>query len=211
MKLNMVSGATAVALACLVSSASAAVITETHSFGPANPAFSTSLSFAPHTIVDLVGIKITLNTSAKANIFIDNTTGIDQAYTSAHAEFTVTASGPDSVNVFNNLIAFSGNGTVSPGFHVISGVEDNQSDSVIVPSTKWSSYTTGGPINVTAAAGNGYYSGSADSGVLFGGSALVSGKVTIEFEYAAVPEPSTYMAGLGALCLFGMSALKRRK
>ena len=89
----------------------------------------------------------------------------------------------------------------------------SHSASALIPSGSFAPYVgTGvGSLVVALNAGTGTYAGAAHAYVLFGGRASAAGEVVISYDYNAVPEPSTYIAGLGALCLFGFTAIPKRK
>jgi hypothetical protein len=81
-------------------------------------------------------------------------------------------------------------------------------------------YTDAATLNLLKGSGNYDMEFNASAAVLLGNlggnfkfeqttTASVSGKIV--YQYTPVPEPSTYIAGLGALALFGFTSMPRRK
>lgn len=213
-RFSSIAGATSIALACLVSSTSAAVITQTKIIPLDSVPFNINLPFAAAPSVGLTGITITLNTWSRANIEIFNPKDVASAYSNASASIPVTATGPGGAVVVNVLTSTSAAGVIlpGPGVTTIPGPLVFLSQSVnVLPPGLWPLYTSGGLFNVNATAGSGLFAGTSPAGMFFGGSADVYGDVTIDFTYAAVPEPSTYVAGLSALGMLGMFGMRNRK
>jgi hypothetical protein len=213
-----------VALACLASAASAAVITQTQSFPPGSTPFTTGLTFNKFdtSLGTLNGISIALSTTADASVDIINFRAVNQPYWNATATLPVSATtvaGADSVTTTATVVAGPFAGVALPflpGFIVnhASGLPVTANSLINVLPANFGFYEGLGVqtfgVNVSSLFGT--FQGSSPIGLSFGGSAKLNGFVTVTYDYSsAVPEPSTYIAGLGALCLFGFTAIPKRK
>jgi uncharacterized protein (TIGR03382 family) len=203
----------------LGTSAGAQVIVQTFTIPSQAVPFTDSFTFNTfNTSMGLLGgVTLSLSTSVTAEVDIFNSLATNQAFTNANASIPVTLTGPGPVNITATSTAGPVNGTAIPGFNAFPGLPASASTTLNVLPAFWSFYEnppSGVTGLLTAAATSGTYSGNANPGVFFGGSAVASGTITLTYFYQAagtIPEPgtTTFLAA-GVLGSLGM-VLRRRK
>jgi hypothetical protein len=175
------------------------------------PAFAASLG-------TLTGIEIKLETDGTATVEVKNFTSGPLDFVNATASLPISANGPAGATTSQTLIAGPAAGTVPgqvgmvPGATSVSGLMAMAMSSVNVPSIDWPSYTTP-PGTVTlqfsVIAGKGTYTGTADTGVFFGGSAIVGGTTTLTYFYDPVSIPAPAALAIFGLGLLGLGLTRR--
>ena len=167
----------------------------------------------------LNSVSIALATSITAEVDVVNFTPNPQPFTNATASIPVTLTAPDAITETATGVAgpINGTATVLNGITPFSGLQTTASQSTNVPLADFGFYEGIGPMTGTliASATAGNYSGSANPGVFFGGSAVASGTITITYLYqpaGTIPEPgaTTFLAA-GVLGSLGMVFRRRKK
>jgi len=198
----------------LAQSASAASLTFFHDTAPmAAPntdyftlrQFDTSLGTLDSIVLDVTG-------SATASIMVFNSNTGVEAFTAATASLPFTVTGPGPTIVISMAVAGPLAGTAAIGINNFGGNIATFSNSTAVAPANYSLYegagSSLGSFSAVTSAGN--YAGSANSGVLFGGSATIGGRSSITYTYtplAATPEVGSMLL-LGS-ALLGLGAWKR--
>jgi uncharacterized protein (TIGR03382 family) len=169
------------------------------------------------TLGTLDQVTLSLSTSITAEVDVFNSLATPQAYTNATASIPVTVTAPDSVTETATGIAGPVSGTANPGFNAVTGLPANANTSQMIPMGDWGFYEGIGPQtgNLNASSTSGTYSGNANPGVFFGGSATAGATITITYLYqpaGTIPEPgaTTFLAA-GVLGSLGMVLRRRRK
>ena len=207
------------ALALTSVAMNAAVISHTYNYGPGAAPFNYNfnLDLFDSNLGTLTGVKLTLNASSVAQIDIFNGTSTNQNFTNAQSSIPVTVTGPASTSVNFNLVAILASGVVVPNLNSFAGIPGNNSQFTDVNSVNFGAYQAAGggtAVNgIVVSASSGSFSGTANPGVFFGGSATANGSVVVEYSYdvppSEVPEPGTYaMLGSG-LVLLGVYRRRR--
>jgi len=165
----------------------------------------------------LQSVTLSLSTSITAEVDVFNSLASPQAFTNGNASIPVTVTAPDAVTETATGVAGPVAGTANPGFNAFPGLPASASTSQTIPMGDWGFYEGVGPMtgNINAASTSGTYSGNANPGVFFGGSAVAGATITITYLYApagTVPEPAatTFLAA-GVLGSLGMVLRRRRK
>jgi len=181
----------------------------------------------------LTGVSIRLQTTSTAEIDIFNSTGSPISFSNANASFPLTVTGPPGATTYISETVVAGpiSGVANPGPNAFPGLSStNDSGFVAVPNVDWAlnfEAAGGGPSTpqqVIVTAGPGTYSGTSAPGLLFGGSAQVSGTfdtppfglvgVTLVYTYTSgtpgAPEPGTWalVIATGSVSVLG---LRRRR
>ena len=173
---------------------------------------------------------VTLSMSAQGQglVKVLNASPTAQAFTNAFSQTPITISGPVGSTLNLAPTATVANGIV-PGSYVdglgnlvVGQYEQNNIPftpassiaSISVPNADFSAYEGSGyqTANFTATAGQGNYSGTASSGVFFGGDVNAGGEVTITYDLITDSEYPAPEPGFGFLAagLFGAAfAFKR--
>jgi len=169
------------------------------------------------TLGTLDQVTLSLSTTITAEVDIFNSTAVNQAYTNATASIPVTLTAPDAVTETATGVAGPVSGVATPGFNSQTGLPASANTSQNIPMADWGFYEGVGPMtgNLNAAAATGTYSGNANPGVFFGGSAVAGATITITYFYqpaGSIPEPgaTTFLAA-GVLGSLGMVLRRRRK
>jgi hypothetical protein len=199
----------------------ASFITQTQYFPEINQSeevpYSTTLNFNKFnpSVGILNSISMTVDTEFQVSVSIINLTPFSQQVTLATAMIPITIAGPNanftlpvSAGPFSEVVPSY---FITGNIYSYDGVPLTTHNSFGVPISP--SYIGAGtiPFTYNLNDGVGTYGGSAYSWVFFGGKANANGSVVLTYDYTPVPEPSTYIAGLGALCLFGFTAFPRKK
>lgn len=204
-----------------LTSTQGAIITQTQDFTPANVLqevpYTSLLNFNKFnpSLGTLNSIGMTISTTFNADVAIINLTGVNQPFTLATATIPITVSGPNAnytvtvtAGPFNNVVS-----GMSPGlvwtYAGQNPITFNNSVSIPVSGLYQGIGTI--PFTYSLTDGVGTYGGSAKPWVFFGGLPTAKGDVTLTYDYTPVPEPATYIAGLGALCLFGLTSVSKKK
>jgi len=199
--------------------AGAQVITQSFTIPSQAVPFSNNFTFNlfDSTLGVLGQVTVSLSTSITAEVDVFNSLAVNQSFTNATASIPVTLTAPDAVVLTATGVAGPVSGTAIPGFNAFPGLTANASSSQNLPMADWGFYEGIGPMtgNLTASAASGTYSGNANPGVFFGGSAVAGGTITIVYLYqpaGTIPEPgaTTFLAA-GVLGSLGMVIRRRRK
>jgi len=200
--------------------AGAQVIVQTFTV-PNNTSVPFSQNFTFNLFDSTVGVldqvTLALSTSITAEVDVFNSLASPQAFTNATASIPVTVTAPDSVTETATGVAGPVNGTAAPGFNAFPGLPASANTSQNILMADWGFYEGVGPMTgvLNAASTSGTYSGNANPGVFFGGSAVAGATITITYFYqpaGSIPEPgaTTFLAA-GVLGSLGMVLRRRRK
>ncbi|ACB52826.1 hypothetical protein cce_3478 [Crocosphaera subtropica ATCC 51142] len=167
----------------------------------------------------LTGITIQTTVNSTGIVSIFNATGTNQDFINATSAVTLTVTAP-TTTINTTATAIEPSGTVIPGQNDFPGQMGTQVSNTIIEPGDFGAYI-GGMLNLSfmANALAGSYSGTAPSGVFFGGSANVGGNVAIIYTYEVednvpgnpprTPEPGT-IAGLLAIGATGLASRRRK-
>ena len=195
----------------VVNQAGAAFQSQTLNFSGLEPGESKKLDFAAFTgQSDVTRITLTFDTTVSLSPYIQNNSVplVTLPYTNVKATVPVEATGPESMTASVTVSTVPETGNASAAFQYLSsGGIVNASDTKDVPLANWSKYFEAGGFSVTVSPYSAQISGAYGNKLAAGAVTLVSGSVTM----TAVPEPSTYFAGLSALGLLGLFSLRNRK
>lgn len=174
------------------------------------PSFNTSLG-------TLESVDLTLNFNLCPGIQVFNDTSAAINFTNASLTQPIDVAGPDSFDYDVDLIGSLHKGTANPGVNTFwlaggltSGTEDVDPDAFDL----WENQPKE-KVSLTVSQGNATYGGTAlGNGLFFGGKASEWGKITVQYTYQAVPEPSgRYLSAIVAaalmLILIGRKTLLR--
>jgi hypothetical protein len=167
-----------------------------------------------------VEIEVASNITGAVTVLNYNTTA--ESFTNATSAVPVTLTGPSGLSISTTASSPSQSGTVGadvggvPGMVSLPGQTYTATDSTTLNSGFGDYIGTGvNTLSFTFGAGDGNYSGTASSGVFFGGSASADATITVIYNYnsIAVPEPTSFvLLGLGGVVsLVGGRVLRRRK
>jgi uncharacterized protein (TIGR03382 family) len=204
----------------VIGSADAQVIVQTFTV-PTGTAVPFSQNFTFNLFNTSLGtldtVTVALSTSITAEVDVFNQTGSSQTITGATASIPVMLTAPAGISETATGVAGPVNGIAGVGDTAFQGLPASANQSLNVPLIDFSSYEGVGPLTgtLTAAATSGSYSGSATTGVFFGGSATAGATVTVTYLYqpaGTIPEPgaTTFLAA-GVLGSLGMVFRRRKK
>jgi hypothetical protein len=224
-----------VGILAVTAGARASTITQSFNIPSQATAFSHSIDYSLFNsgLGTLTGVTLDLSTTSVVEIDVYNINLSPQAFTNAKATFPLTVTGPPGSTTYitDTITAGPISGTANPATlsvgpppglvpteTVFPGVPGNENSGVVpVPSADWVGNweKPGGGLSVTDlvfSSGIGNYSGSANSGVFFGGSGSVSGTLTLVYTYTAgtTPEPGAW-ALLVASASVSLAGLRRRR
>jgi hypothetical protein len=164
----------------------------------------------------LESITIDLATTGTANVEIINTTGVPQSFSNATVSIPLIVTGPAGTTVATTSDAgpFAGNIGSDFGPYSFPGLSTSGSATKSIAAGLFSEFESVGPValNFNAASESGTYGGSANGGVLFGGSGDIAGVTSITYTYEATPEPAllgVLSMGLGGIFLVRRKNLKK--
>ena len=161
----------------------------------------------------LTGITLSVTADSANVIQIGNLNAAPEPFTNATAALPLLLTGPTGTLVTATPVAGPIDGVANPGLNNFGGLSSTDAATLTVPSSAFASYTGTGSSTAqfTATVGAGTYSGTGNPGVLFGGSAVVSGAATLTYIFisAAAPEPGS-MALVAFGLLPGFALLRRR-
>lgn len=181
-----------------------------------------NLSTFNESLGTLTGIAISLTASGTVYAEAGNNTSSPIAFTNSQATLNFGVSGPDGSSIAINPQTsplFSGTAPAMT-FGYITGSTPfgplTPAD-VSVSSPNFSLYETAGPggifvlqFNSDGQPGSITSMISGPSGIFTSGNATVNGTADVTFTYTQIPEPSTYAAILGAVCL-GFAVIRRKR
>lgn len=208
----------ALLLACGVGTAQAGtIITQTFSSPPTPVAWSTTYDanqFNP-SLGTLTSVEIEVSSNIVASVDVYNFSGSPQSFTKATASIPITLTGPASLSLSatGGTADLAGSAAPFPSSNTFPGVPTTASTSTTLTSSGALAPYIGTGVSTLVFdfnAGNGTYSGTAVSGVFFGGSATANATVDVIYTYtAAIPEPSSViLAGIG---IVGVAVFGRRR
>jgi hypothetical protein len=170
------------------------------------------------TLGQLDQVTLALSTNITAEVDVFNSLAVSQTFTNANASIPITVTGPGPVTETATGVAGPVSGTAAPGFNAFPGLPASATTSQNVPMALWIPNYEGvglltGTLNASAASGT--YSGNANPGVFFGGSAVAGATITLTYLYqpaGTIPEPgaTTFLAA-GVLGSLGMVIRRRRR
>ncbi len=164
-------------------------------------------------------VTLALSTTITAEVDVFNSTAVNQTINNATASIPVTLTAPDSItDVATGIAGPLPPEIANPGFNAYGGNTATANTTQNVPMADWIPFYEGigpGTGTLTAAAAAGTYSGQANPGVFFGGSATAGATITLTYLYqpaGTIPEPgaTTFLAA-GVLGSLGMVLRRRRK
>lgn len=170
------------------------------------PAFNAALG-------TLTGVSVSFSASGSASIDVVNGNTTARAFSNATAVVTATITGPASLSQQVSLSAGPVADTVAarpggPGtFGTFSASGLTVTGSASANPANLAAYTNPPAavnLNFSVDFSDGNYTGTAGSGVFFGGSANVGGITTITYTYDAAPPPPPPVPAPATLALFGL-------
>jgi len=206
----------ALLLACGVGTAQAGtIITQTFSSPPTTVPWSTTYDanqFNP-SLGTLTSVEIEVSSNIVASVDVYNFSGSPQSFTKATASIPITLTGPASLSLSATGGTAGLAGSAVPGLNTFPGLPTTASTSTTLTSSGALAPYIGTGVSTLVFdfnAGDGTYSGTAVSGVFFGGSATANATVDVIYTYtAAIPEPSSViLAGIG---IVGVAVFGRRR
>ncbi|HXC99988.1 MAG TPA: choice-of-anchor E domain-containing protein [Verrucomicrobiae bacterium] len=219
---NLISGALVIGtvLATGARSAQAAMESQVIDYGSASSPVAggdtVNLSFNKFdpSLGTLTDIILTLSSVDTVQSVVFDPNGGGNGYTAASV-----SGGMETVNALNGLSTSTASLAAGPfagvttGANTIAGSSTQTlSASTHVLPADFSSYTGGaGTFDVSVVTGTATSSGSyLGNELFFGWNANSYGSVEIDYDFAAVPEPGTWFAGLSVLGVCGVSLLRRK-
>lgn len=170
----------------------------------------------------LTGIQITVNTSALANISVQNNDPLNSyQFQNASAAALIQLSGPASYTSYINTVATLASGIAYPNQATgYPGITGSNGSIIDVSPSNLSAYEGGGNImlNFLAPLGNASFSGTAigapSNTVYFGGGDQLAIDVTLDYEtpnHDSIPEPATCaLLGTGMVTVAGVRRRRKR-